>query len=247
MGLLERMATLIRAKINELFGQAENLEETMEYSYERQQQHLQQVRRGIADVVTAKRRLELQAARMHDDLAKFEDQARRALQAGREDLARFALQRKQEVQQQMQTLDGQVEDLQREQEKLAQAEQRLAIKVESFRTKKETLKAQYSAAEAQVKISESVTGLSEEMADVSMAVRRAEEKTERLRARASAIDEMVQEGLVEDITQPGLTAAERDLNRLEAEENVESDLAALKAELARERGQLPRGRREDER
>ncbi|MHB1133825.1 MAG: PspA/IM30 family protein [Chloroflexota bacterium] len=248
LGLLERMANLIRAKMNELLGQSEDTAATLELSYERQQQMLQQVRRGVADVITAKRRLELQAVRLHTDVEKFEEQARRALQADREDTARFALQRKQEVTQQLSALDGQVADLQREQEKLAQAEQRLALKVETFRTKKETLKAQYSAAEAQVKIGESVTGLSEEMADVSLAVRRAEEKTESLRARAAAIDEMVHEGLLEDVTAPaGLSPVERELNRLSAEENVESDLAALKAELGRERGQLPPGDREAER
>ena len=253
MGLIERMANIIRAKMHDLLDRGEDPRVTMDYSYERQVQMLQQVRRGVLDVVTAKRRLELQAARLHDDVERMDSQARRALQNNREDLARLALQRKQETLQQLQSLDTQVADLEREQEKLALAEGRLAAKVEAFRTRKETIKAQYSAAEAQVKIGESVTGLSEEMADVSMAVQRAQEKTDRLRARALAIDEMVHEGLLTDFSAPG-DQVERELNRLAASQNVENELAALRAEvrptpgqLGSGPGQLPSGEKEDER
>jgi phage shock protein A len=244
---MERMSTILRAKMNELLDRQEDPRQTLEYSYEKQVQLLHDVKRGVVDIVTSKRRLELQAARLRDNTAKLDDQARRALEAGREDLARLALMRKQEIMRQLEGMDSQIADLEKEQEKLSLNEQRLALKIESFRTRKETIKAQYSAAEASVKIGEAATGISEEMADVGMAIERAEEKTERLKARASAIDEMVAEGMLPDFT-GNSDVVERELAKLESKDNVERELLALKQEMRGARGELPPGRgQEDER
>ncbi len=165
--------------------------------------------------------------------------------AGREDLARIALQRKQESLSQLQGLEDQIADLEKEQERLTLAEQRLALKIEAFRTRKETIKAQYSAAEAQVKIGEAATGVSEEMADVGLAIERAEDKTERMRARAAAIDELVAAGTLEDFT--GRTdVVERELAKLQTSQNVEMELAALKQQMRSARGELPPGSAEED-
>lgn len=230
MGLLSRMSLIIRAKLNELLGAVEDPQQVLDYSYEKQAEMLQQVKRGVVEVATARRRLELQAARQREDAARLEDQARRALQAGREDLARAALERKQLALSQLQDLQAQIDNLQQEQERLALAESRLAAKVEAFRTRKELIKARYSSAEAQVRIGEAVTGLSEEMADVGLALERAEEKTQQLEARAAAIDQLVAEGVLEDVT-AGRDSVERELRRLQLAENVDRELAALKREL----------------
>src|ERR687884_1504018 len=153
-GLMSRAAMIIKAKFSALLGRAENPNETLDYSYERQLESLQNVRRGIADVVTAKKRLQLQTQQLEQNVVKLETQARQALAAGREDLARQALERKSGLQQQLQQLDQQAQQLQQQQEKLVASEKALSAKVEAFRTQKETIKAQYSAAEAQVRIGE---------------------------------------------------------------------------------------------
>lgn len=243
---MSRMATLLRAKMNELLDRQEDPRETLEYSYEKQVQLLHEVKRGIVDVVTSKRRLELQAARLRDSAGRFDEQARRALEVGREDLARLALVKKQEMLRQLEGLDAQIDDLEKEQQKLTETEQRLALKIEAFRTKKETIKAQYSAAEASVKIGEAASGISEEMADVGLAIERAEEKTERMKLRAAAIDEMVAEGILPDFTGRSPDVVERELAKLESEDNVERELRALKQELRSSRGELPPGRREED-
>jgi phage shock protein A len=224
--------------MSQLLDRAENPAETLDYSYERQLEMLQKVKRGIVEVVTSKRRLELQASKLREQIAKLDAQARQAVAMGRDDLATQALQRKQLAAAQLEGLDSQIADLEREQEKLTTAEQRLTLKVETFRTRKEAIKAQYAAAEAQVRIGEAVTGLSEEMADVGLAIQRAEDKTERLRARASAIDELVNTGVLEDITTGD--ALGRQLQAAAAEQNVIAELAAIKRQLAgAEPKQLP--------
>ena len=192
---------------------------------------LQNVKRGIVDVVTSKRRIQLQAAKLQENVAKLDVQARQAVSAGRDDLAKVALERKQTSLMQLQGLDAQISDLEKEQGKLTTAEQRLSTKIEAFRARKETIKAQYTAAEAQVRIGEAVTGLSEEMADVGMSIQRAEDKTEKLRARAGAIDELVAAGTLEDFVGGGGDDIDRQLGQVSVSENVNQELEALKRQL----------------
>src|SRR5947209_18050988 len=154
MSLLGRMNTILQAKMSKVLDNAENPNETLDYSYERQLQLLQNVKRGLADLVTAKRRLQLQKDKIQVDLDKLDSQAQQALAGNREDPARLALTRQSAIQGQLQNLDTQITQLEAQQQKLTDAEQRLQTKVESFRTTKEALKAQYTASEAQVRIGE---------------------------------------------------------------------------------------------
>src|SRR6266542_5810888 len=112
MGLLSRAGEIIRAKFNALLNRAENPQETLDYSYEKQLQSLQNVKRGVADVVTAKKRLQLQTQQLEQNVVKLDTQARQAVGANREDLARQALEKKAAAQQQLQGLDQQVKGLQ---------------------------------------------------------------------------------------------------------------------------------------
>ncbi|HVL95699.1 MAG TPA: PspA/IM30 family protein [Solirubrobacteraceae bacterium] len=227
------MSTVIKAKISKLLDRAEDPGETLEYSYQRQMELLQDVKKGIADVVTAKKRLQLQASKLEQQVVKLDTQARQALAAGKEDLARTALERKQFAQTELQSLDQQVTELEGQQQQLIDKEQRLRSKLEQFRTKKEVIKAQYSAAEAQVRISEAATGVGEEMADVGLAMQRAQEKTEGMRARANAMEELEASGVFDDnlTLTAGQDDIDRQLHELTQGSQVDDELAKLKAEL----------------
>jgi phage shock protein A len=229
-GLMSRMSTVVKAWISRLLDRAEDPSVTLDYSYERQREQLQKVKKGVAEVVTAKKRLELQTQKLEAELPKLDQQARQALTAGREDLARQALERKSFAQTQLQSLDQQIAGLEAQQEKLVVGEKRLAAKVEAFRTQKETIKAEYSAAEAQVRISEAASGIGEEMADTGLAIERARDKTEQMQARASAVDELVEAGTLEDFT--GGTELDRELAQIATGSQVDDELARLKGELA---------------
>ena len=100
-GLMGRTMMILKAKFSKLLDQAENPSETLDYSYEEQLRQLQNVKRGIADVATAKKRLELQYTSMQQQVDKLDGQARDALKANREDLAREALTRKAAIQGQL--------------------------------------------------------------------------------------------------------------------------------------------------
>jgi phage shock protein A len=235
-GLMERTVTLIKAKYSRLLNRAEKPSETLDYSYERQLELLQNVKRGVADVVTAKKRLEIQTQSLEQNVVKVDSQARQAVAQGREDLARTALERKSGVQQQLQGLDEQIKQLQAQQEKLVASEQQLSARVEAFRSEKEVIKAQYSAAEAQVRIGEAATGIGDQMADTGAAIERAKDKTQEMQARADAIGELTASGTLEDFTSDQ-TQLDRELAQMASQSQVDQELDQLKKEVGTSAGQ----------
>ena len=232
-GLAGRMSTVIKSKVSKLLDRAEDPGETLDYGYQKQVELLQNVKKGIADVVTSKKRLQMQSQKLEQQVVKLDTQARQAISQGREDLARAALERKTVAQTELQSLDTQVKELETQQEQLTENEKKLRTKIEAFRTKKEVIKAQYSAAEAQVKISEAANGVGEEMADLGLAIQRAEDKTETMRARASAVEELEKAGTFDDLTQlgGGQDDIDRELEQIGAGAQVDDELAKMKAEL----------------
>jgi phage shock protein A len=231
VGLWQRFTTLFRVKASSVMDRAENPAQTLDYSYQRQLEMLQKVKRGVADVVTAKKRLQLQTQKLEQSVVKLDGQARQALSGGREDLARTALERKTLVQGQLRGLDDQIAQLEAQQQSLVSQEQQMTRKVESFRTQKEVIKAQYSAAEAQVRIGEATTGLSDEMSDIGAATQRAQDRIEQMQARAAAVEELVESGALDDLSTPGTTDLDRQIAALAADSQVESELAQLRSEL----------------
>lgn len=237
MSVMKRLSMIFRSKANKALDKMEDPRETLDYSYQRQLELLQKVRRGVADVATSRKRVELQINQLEQQASRLEDQGRKALAAGREDLAREALTRRGGLQTQIADLRLQHDNLQAEEEKLTTASQRLQAKVDSFRTKKETIKATYTAAEAQTRINEAFSGISEEMGDVGLAIQRAEDKTANMQARAGAIDELLASGALEDFTGKR-DDIQAELDRMGAGSDVELELQRMKAELGQ--GSAPR-------
>src|ERR1700758_1312266 len=232
MGVMKRVQLVFKAKANKALDKMEDPRETLDYSYQRQLELLTKVRRGVADVATSRKRVELQMNQLQQQSNKLEDQARKALGLGREDLARGALERKASAQSQLNDLQAQYAQLQAEEEKLTVASQRLQSKVDAFRTRKETIKATYTAAEAQTRINEAFSGISEEMGDVGMAIQRAEDKTAQMQARAGAIDELLASGALEDHVGGNQDAIQAELDKIGAGSDIDSELARMKGELS---------------
>ncbi|HEY9523845.1 MAG TPA: PspA/IM30 family protein [Thermopolyspora sp.] len=231
MSVMKRLSMIFKSKANKALDKMEDPRETLDYSYQRQLELLQKVRRGVADVATSRKRVELQINGLRQQSTKLEDQGRKALGVGREDLAREALTRRSALQGQIADLQIQHDNLQAEEEKLTLASQRLQTKVDSFRTKKETIKATYTAAEAQTRINEAFSGISEEMGDVGLAVQRAEDKTAQMQARAGAIDELLASGALDDFSGQRGDDIQAELDRMGGGRDVELELERMKAEL----------------
>src|SRR4051794_1199093 len=229
MSMWQRISLIFRSKANKALDKAEDPRETLDYSYQRKLDLLAKVRRGVADVATSRKRVELQINQLEQQSAKLQDQAQKAITMDREDLAREALTRKSGLATQIGDLKTQLAQLQGEEEKLVLAQQRLQAKVESFRTRKETIKATYTAAEAQTRINEAMSGIGDELGDVGAAIQRAEDKTAQMQARAGAIDELIASGALEDVSSVGRgDDISRELDAMSSKADVEAELAALK-------------------
>ena len=229
--IIDRIKLIFSSKANKFLDKHEDPRETLDYSYQKQTELLQRVRRGVADVATSRKRVELQVNQLNGEVDKFTRAAQQALAAGREDLAREALTRKSGLQQQITDLSAQRDQLAGEEEKLVRASSQLQARVDAFRTQKETIKATYSAAQAQAQVNDAFTGLSDELGDVGQAIQRARDKTEQLQARATAVDELLASGALEDPTGTYKDDITRELESLASQSAVETELASMKAQL----------------
>jgi phage shock protein A len=238
LGLLERFSNIFKAKANKAVDKLEQPDEMLDYSFEKQGELMNKLRQGIVQVVTAKKQLEMQKAKLMASMSTLDEQARKAIKSNRDDLARSAIERKSTLLVEVEKLDKQITGMQSEQARLEDTERRLSAKVQEFKTKKEVIKAQYSSAEAQIKIKEGVTGISEEMSDIGMALSRAEEKTDKLRAKSQALDEMIDSGTLTDHTSPLSTTItsdiEDELDKTALNQSVEEELAKMKGEYQKE-------------
>ncbi len=232
MGIVSRLSYAVRSKLNALVSSAEDPTETLDYSYQRLRDELRDVEKGLADLTAQKKRLEVQRERLAQNVEKHDDQAWEAVKQGRDDLARRALEKKQAKRDQVADLDDQVADLERTQRDLEEKKDELERKVEEFRTKKETMKARHQAAEAQTRVSEAVSGIGDD--DVTRAIERAKDQTEEMEARAAAMAELGDRGVLDS----PLSEEDHIDRELAAErgDDVESELDALRAEV---RGEEP--------
>jgi phage shock protein A len=232
MSILRRMSDVFQQKVNSAIDKAEDPSQALDLSYQKQLEALQQVRRNVADVLTSEKRLELQAAQMQQQVQRLQDQAKAALQQGREDLARLALTRAQGLQAQLDGLNQQVVQLKDQEQKLEVTAQKLQAKIEAFRMQKDTMKAQYTAAKASTQVGEQLTGLSEQIADASMMVDRSREKIAQMQARSAAIDQLVDSGVLDQLGASPGDDIDPQLAAASSEANVNAQLESMKQSLA---------------
>jgi phage shock protein A len=233
MGIFSRIATFFGIRLNSALDKAENPGQVMDYSYSKQLEQLQQLRRSIADVVTNEKRLELMQGQLVDKVNTLTNQARQAVEAKRDDLAILALQRKETLLPQLSSYEQQLAQLRSQEEKLISMERGVSARVEAFRTQKEMVKAQYNAAQAQVKINETLTGISDEMGEMNQAMQRAQDKVLTMQARANAMETLIEQGTLgeQGLLTSGGDSLDRELQQLSAQQNVESQLQALKQQV----------------
>jgi phage shock protein A len=229
-GTWQRIKSIFQAKANKVLDKAEDPRDMLDLSYEQQLQQLQKIRRSVADVATARKRIELQAQGLQKQADKLQGQAKAALQQNNEDLAREALARRAALGEQLAELKVQHDQITEQETKLVDTSQQLQARVEQFRTKKETMKASYTAAEATTKVNEAVSGISDSMGNSGAAMQRAQDKIAGMQARAGAIDELLASGALNDLSTP-VDDIQKELDKVTSTSQVDNELAALKAEL----------------
>jgi phage shock protein A len=230
MSIFQRAHDIVQAKANKALDAAEKPDEMLDLSYEKMLEQITQVRRALVDIAGSKKQIELQEQQFQHTIDHLQDQAKQALQANREDLAKEALARKATAQQQIDQMEPQREQLDQEEQKLTQTLDALQKRVNDFRTQKETLKAQYTAAKAISSVDESTAGISKSFNDSGAALQRAQDKISTMQARSGALDELLESGVLEDVG-GGTDDIQKELDQVGQDAQVDNELAALKAQL----------------
>ena len=229
MSIFGRVADIFQAKTHTLLNALEDPNETLDLSYEKMITGLQETKRHLADVVAQQQSLHRQIGNVDKEVAGAEADAKAAVGAGRDDLARAALVHKQDAPHKREVLDTALAAITPQVDKLIGYQQKLATRIEQFRTEKETMKASYTAAQAQVKVTQSLTGIGTSMSGVGDAMRRAEDKVHGMRDKADAMDGLIQTGvLVDPLDQR--SPDQRELAAIRATNAVDDELARLKAD-----------------
>ncbi|MET0481072.1 MAG: PspA/IM30 family protein [Mycetocola sp.] len=228
MSNTSRIRSILRSKTSRGLDKVEDPRELLDDSYDQLVKMLQQVRQGLAEVATAKKRIELQGQEMGVRYGRLASQAQEAMDQGREDLARVALERRAFLESQVATLREQFIALQRQTVGLQDKERRLAERVDAFRIEKETIKATYTASQAQVKVNEALGGIGSQMNDVGDSLERARDRVAQMRARAAATDELLSSGALRDLTAAPDADIERQLAALVVDADVERQLQSMK-------------------
>jgi phage shock protein A len=231
MSLFQRAHDIVAAKANKALDAAEKPDEMLDLSYEQMLDQITQVRRGLVSIAASRKQIELQEQQLQHTADHLQDQAKAALAQGKEDLAREALSRKAATQAQIDGMEPQRQELGEQEQKLEQTLAALQKKVNDFRTQKEVLKAQYTAAQAETSVNESVAGISTTFGDSGAALQRAQDKIATMQARAGAMDELLQSGVLEDVG-GDTDDIQRELDEAGSAAQVDSELAALKAQIA---------------
>jgi phage shock protein A len=233
MGIVDRIRQKIKTSASAALAPAPDPRITHLSAHQKQRALRNQVATAIENVTAAKVRLQVAADAVRERLPALEEQARTELKAGREAMARLALQRRHVGELELQTLDRQLAEVESEEVNLSMIEQRLTAQIEAFAARQEVIKARFSAAEAQVRVNEAVTGVSQDFAELSATLQRAEERTESLQARATAIDKLVQDGDLSAIS-PTAESFDLQLGQASHDEEVERQLTALAKEVGAE-------------
>lgn len=219
MSLFSRAHDILAAKANKALDAAENPGELLDYSYEQMLDYITRLRQALVQIAAERKRIELQEPQLRHTIDHLDDQAQAALAQGREDLAREALSRKAAAQQQVDGMEAQRQELTEQEHKLQAALTQTQQRVNSFRSQKEVMKADYAVAQAG------------DYGGTGDALIRAQDKIAATQARAGALDEVLQSGVLEDVG--GHTAdIQQELDQAATAADVDTQLAALKAKLA---------------
>jgi phage shock protein A len=229
MSIFTRVKGVFESRANQIVNAFDDPKASLDYSLERLEDNRTQIGRSLVEVGAAKNRLELQRSQIGAAIDKYQEQAQSAVKANREDLARIALERKQDALARQAELEKNIASLNTQEDNLKQSELSLTNKLTLFNAKNEEMKAMYDSSRAQLKMRESMSGISVDLADVGNTIQRAEARIREMQSRSDAIQKLIAEGVFSDVLEPGVDDVDRELSKLDRKQAIEDELARLKA------------------
>jgi phage shock protein A len=236
--MLKRLTLSLRERFSGLLDRAEDPAEILDYSYQRQMEQLYEMRRDVADLVTAKKRVAHLRDRREDQFLKLQANARKALELGREDLARQALERRRLVGLELVGLNRQVSELEGQQAQLVEHGREARARVDRFRHGKELVKARYAAAKARMTISEAVAGISSQLREAGLTLERTMEKVDEMNIHAAVMQELESAGILDPVGS-GEDDIDRQLRELSSGGSIDAQISRMRLELGRGKSSSP--------
>ena len=228
MSIFARISAIFQSRTNAMVDHFEDPKASLDYSLTKLEENRAQIIHSLIEVSAARNRLEAQHTQLAAAIQKSDEQAQMAVSAGRDDLARLALERKQEALVRQASLEANISSLEQQAETLRQSQAALDTKIAFFTSKKEELKAIYDSSRAQLQVREALSGVSTDLNDVGNTIRRAEARIREMQSRADAIEGLVSEGVLTDVLEPGVDDIDRQLLLVSRRQAVEDELARLK-------------------
>jgi phage shock protein A len=215
MSVLERVSRLVRANVNDLIDQAEDPAKMIDQLLRDMQSNITTARAQVASMIAQEKELEADLTETRQLSAEWAEKARRAVEAGKDDLAREALRRKRDNDENTRVYDQQYQAQRQTVEKLKQQLRLLESKYDTTLSQRDSLIARQRRAEATTQVTQQVSSLSP--LDVSAELDRMERKIRSNEAQAAALT---------DIQDNSYDAQFRELDY---DLDVERELEALKA------------------
>ncbi len=223
--------SFLKSALNALLKPADDPRQSTAYTYERQRALLLKVRSLLVDMSAARQRLTRKTAVLEPTITDLEEQARQALLAGREDVARLALQRQQMTAIEHDMIGSQLDEMQQEEQRLLLVEHRLVSQIEAYMARREHLDTRFSAAESQVRLNKAMQKVFQDLADLDLMIETAAARTDQMEARASWLNEMVEDGRVLRTAVPTDALLNDPVTAVDLDTAVAEQLARLKRQV----------------
>ena len=189
MGIFDRLKTVISSNVNDMISKAENPEKMLNQLVIDMNEQMIESKKAVAMAIADEKRLEREVQENKRQAEDWEKKAMLAVRAGRDDLAKEALMRKQEFEKYHEQLHGQWQAQKQSVEKLKESLRQLQTKIDEAARKKNILIARAKRAEAQEKINKTMSSLSGNKSAFDTFDRMAK-KVDEIEARAEAHKEL---------------------------------------------------------
>ena len=225
---MKQLTSMFKAGVDSLLEPADDPRKTYSDPAQRQQEMLSRVREALLQNTNLRKRLQQRIAGLQTKIPQLQATAKQAVAAGRDDMARMALQQRQLALLELKSLEANVQEVWLEEQRIGIVEQRLTAQLDAMRIRQEMTAARYTAAESQAIVHEVLNGFSKELSDLGQTIEMTEQKTEHLQARANAFEEFIDFATLDLSNGTTNDPVARQLIQLDIDSAVGEQLADLK-------------------
>ncbi len=218
MGIFSRISDIFKSNVNDALDKAEDPEKMLKQMVLEMEESVNKATLAVANAIANEKSLARKLDQQRTIAADWHEKAKQALQAGREDLAKAALEKKAVAERNAADLAPVHAQAAQTSVTLRQQLDALKNKLDEARSRQSTLIARSQAAKAQKQIAQTFSGVG---SDAFSKFDKFEGKIEKLESEAEAFEQLAGEN----------TNLEQEFKKLSSSASVESELLAMKKQM----------------